>query len=131
MKNKVFIFVLLVVLSVNFSVKAGQTGQKEVREAESYFEKSRASLENGDAHMAVKYAEKAIFLRNDVVKYLDYFNVYDSLAEAYTIKGETGQAIKCYERSLELNPRSNNYEIDVYKQGRRNLEDLKKRESDK
>jgi tetratricopeptide (TPR) repeat protein len=265
---------------------SAQGNHEKNREAESYFEKSRASLKNGDAHMAVKYAEKAIFLRNDVVKYHvslgdacvlklqgipeserhlyakkikkafetavrldgnniaariglasfhlrapvswggnkeeakvqaaeilkldrlrghllfsniylvendvkkgeesaekayrlhldfkkkhpkknssfnrdilnsygyrflkerkidkaiklfkmnvtaypDYFNVYDSLAEAYTIKGETGQAIKCYERSLELNPRSNNYEIDVYKQGRRNLEDLKKRESDK
>jgi tetratricopeptide (TPR) repeat protein len=32
------------------------------------------------------------------------WNVYDSLAEAYAVKGEMGLAIKYYERSLELNP---------------------------
>jgi glyoxylase-like metal-dependent hydrolase (beta-lactamase superfamily II) len=36
------------------------------------------------------------------------WNVYDSLAEAYASKGETGLAIQNYERSLELNPDNQN-----------------------
>ena len=36
------------------------------------------------------------------------WNVYDSLAEAYAGKGETGLAIQNYERSLELNPDNQN-----------------------
>jgi len=36
------------------------------------------------------------------------WNVYDSLAEAYAVKGDTGLAIQYYERSLELNPDNQN-----------------------
>ena len=36
------------------------------------------------------------------------WNVYDSLAEAYAVKGEKGLAIQYYERSLELNPDNQN-----------------------
>jgi len=36
------------------------------------------------------------------------WNAYDSLAEAYAGKGETGLAVQNYERSLELNPDNQN-----------------------
>jgi glyoxylase-like metal-dependent hydrolase (beta-lactamase superfamily II) len=36
------------------------------------------------------------------------WNVYDSLAEAYAVKGETGLAIQYYERSLKINPDNQN-----------------------
>ena len=36
------------------------------------------------------------------------WNVYDSLAEAYAVKGEKELAIQNYERSLELNPDNQN-----------------------
>ena len=36
------------------------------------------------------------------------YNVYDSLGEAYQVKGETDLAIQNYERSLELNPANEN-----------------------
>ena len=34
------------------------------------------------------------------------WNVYDSLGEALAADGQTEQAIKAYERSLELNPKN-------------------------
>ena len=38
----------------------------------------------------------------------DAFNPYDSLGEAYMIKGENNLAIKNYEKSVELNPENTN-----------------------
>ncbi|MFC2092898.1 serine hydrolase [Bacteroidota bacterium] len=38
----------------------------------------------------------------------DAFNTYDSLGEAYMIKGEKNLAIKNYEKSVELNPENTN-----------------------
>ena len=40
--------------------------------------------------------------------YPESFNVYDSLGEAYLIKGEKEAAIRSYEKSLELNPGNEN-----------------------
>ena len=53
----------------------------------------------------------------NVREYPDAFNTYDSLGEAYMKKGETGPAIRNYERSLELNPATGN--------ARRMLEELR------
>lgn len=36
------------------------------------------------------------------------FNTWDSLAEAYMMKGDKEKAIKYYKKSLELNPKNNN-----------------------
>lgn len=44
-----------------------------------------------------------IFALN-VETYPEYANGYDSLAEAYAAKGDKKQAIKCYAKSLELDP---------------------------
>ncbi|HUU38846.1 MAG TPA: ankyrin repeat domain-containing protein [Candidatus Desulfaltia sp.] len=49
----------------------------------------------------------AIFKMN-VELFPESWNVYDSLAEAYAGKGDTGLAIQNYERSLELNPDNQN-----------------------
>ncbi len=38
----------------------------------------------------------------------DSANAYDSLGEAYLIRGDTDSAIRCYEKSLELNPSNSN-----------------------
>ena len=40
--------------------------------------------------------------------YPEGFNTYDSLAEAYAVKGDRELAIKNYRRSLELNPQNTN-----------------------
>jgi tetratricopeptide (TPR) repeat protein len=42
----------------------------------------------------------------NVEVYPDSFNVYDSLAEAYLIRGDRELAIKNYQTSLELNPKN-------------------------
>jgi tetratricopeptide (TPR) repeat protein len=48
-----------------------------------------------------------VFQRN-VQDYPQSFNVYDSLGEAYMKTGQKEQAIKNYEKSLELNPKNDN-----------------------
>ena len=49
----------------------------------------------------------AVFQLN-VESYPESWNVYDSLGEAYAVKGNTQQAIELYRRSLELNPDNTN-----------------------
>jgi CubicO group peptidase (beta-lactamase class C family) len=49
----------------------------------------------------------AIFKFN-IEMYPKYFNAYDSLAEAYMVKGDKDLAIKNYAKSLELNPKNIN-----------------------
>ena len=44
----------------------------------------------------------------NVELYPDSWNVYDSLAEAYMLKGEMETAAKLYMKSLELNPDNSN-----------------------
>ena len=43
--------------------------------------------------------------------YPESANVYDSLGEAYLLKGNTGLAIENYEKALELNPDSENARV--------------------
>jgi len=59
----------------------------------------------------------AIFKMN-VELFPQSWNVYDSLAEAYAVKGEKELAIRYYEKSLQLNPNNDN--------GKARLEALKK-----
>lgn len=59
-------------------------------------------LEKDEFHIAL-----AIFKLN-MEAYPDGFNTYDSYAEALMMKGDTAQAIKYYEKSLELNPDNDN-----------------------
>jgi predicted alpha/beta superfamily hydrolase len=57
-----------------------------------------------------------IFKQN-IKNYPNSFNVYDSMGEAYMIKGEKQMAIKNYEKSILLNPNNDN--------GKKMLEKLK------
>jgi len=65
------------------------------------------------------YLEGLHGVKKDVKKALEFFeynisnfpksaNVYDSLAEAYMIKGDKAQAIKNYKKSLKLDPNNQN-----------------------
>ncbi len=47
-------------------------------------------------------------LKLNVETYPEYANGYDSLAEAYMLKGDNEAAIKNYAKSLELNPKNTN-----------------------
>jgi predicted alpha/beta superfamily hydrolase len=52
-----------------------------------------------------KNVDKAIeFFKLNVTNYPDSANAYDSLGEAYAVKGEKALAIENFERSLKLNP---------------------------
>lgn len=51
----------------------------------------------------------------NVELYPDSYNVYDSLGEAYMLKGEKELAIKNYRKSLELNPKNSNAEAMIRK----------------
>jgi glyoxylase-like metal-dependent hydrolase (beta-lactamase superfamily II) len=49
----------------------------------------------------------AVFEIN-VERFPDSWNVYDSLGEAYAVKGDTEKAIELYRRSVEINPDNTN-----------------------
>lgn len=52
-----------------------------------------------------KNVDKAIqFFKLNVSNYPDSYNAYDSLAEAYKVKGEKALAVENLEKSLKLNP---------------------------
>jgi CubicO group peptidase (beta-lactamase class C family) len=55
-----------------------------------------------------KYDEAVAVLKLNVEAFPKSSNVYDSLGEAYMMKGERELAIKNYEKSLELDPRNTN-----------------------
>jgi predicted alpha/beta superfamily hydrolase len=60
--------------------------------------------------------DKAIeIFKLNVLNYPKSFNVYDSLAEAYMVKGDKSLAIKNYEKSLELNAENQNAKVQLEK----------------
>jgi predicted alpha/beta superfamily hydrolase len=72
----------------------------------------------GEAHVN-NLGYQMLYGMNDVKKAIAFFeynvanfpasaNVYDSLAEAYTVKGDTAQAIKYYNESLKCDPGNRN-----------------------
>ena len=60
---------------------------------------------------------KIDIFKQNIKNYPNSFNVYDSMGEAYMIKGEKELAIKNYEKSILLNPGNSN--------GKQMLEKLK------
>jgi len=69
--------------------------------------------------LSMKKNEEAIAVfKMNVETFPESWNVYDSLGEAYMIKGDKKRSIENYEKSLELNPQNTN--------GKNMLEKLKK-----
>ena len=57
----------------------------------------------------MKYVKRAIaFFEYNISSFPRSANAYDSLAEAYRVKGDKEQAIKYYKKSLELDPNNQN-----------------------
>jgi tetratricopeptide (TPR) repeat protein len=54
-------------------------------------------------------------LKLNAESYPESFNVYDSLGEAYMIKGNKEEAIFNYDKSLKLNPKNKNAEENIKK----------------
>ncbi|MEO8398679.1 MAG: tetratricopeptide repeat protein [Ignavibacteriaceae bacterium] len=59
-------------------------------------------LKNGNTDEAIKIFEL------NVESFPESANVYDSLGEAYIVKGDKENAKKNYEKSLKLNPKNEN-----------------------
>ncbi|MCJ7933354.1 MAG: tetratricopeptide repeat protein [Chryseobacterium sp.] len=55
-------------------------------------------LRSGNINRAIE-----VFL-NNTKNYPNFWNVYDSLGEAYMLKGNKKSAIENYEKSIQLNP---------------------------
>ncbi|HYJ46559.1 MAG TPA: serine hydrolase [Pyrinomonadaceae bacterium] len=63
----------------------------------------------GYALLSQKKLDEAIeIFRLNVEDFPNSWNVYDSLAEAYMIRGDKELAVKNYQKSIELNPKNNN-----------------------
>jgi CubicO group peptidase (beta-lactamase class C family) len=63
----------------------------------------------GYALLSKKMLDAAIeVFKLNVEAFPDSWNVYDSLGEAYALKGEKELAIKNYQKSIELNPKNEN-----------------------
>jgi tetratricopeptide (TPR) repeat protein len=61
----------------------------------------------GYEYLQAKRLKEAVeVFKLNVGAFPESFNVYDSLGEAYAASGEKGLAIKNYEKSLQLNPKS-------------------------
>jgi predicted Zn-dependent protease len=62
-----------------------------------------------------KIDQAIALLKLNAESYPESFNVYDSLGEAYMIKGNKDEAIMNYEKSLKLNPKNKNAEENIKK----------------
>ena len=89
-----------------------QSAERGVRELAQHADPAQLEAEvNGAGYvlMGIQKAEQAlaVFELNTRV-FPDAFNTWDSLAEAHMILGHDDDAIRNYERSLELNPNNTN-----------------------
>lgn len=66
-------------------------------------------------------------LKLNAAEYPKSWNVYDSLGEAYMKKGDNQLAIKNYEKALQLNPKSNEFEKKEYARQTKVLKELKEK----
>ena len=67
-------------------------------------------------------------LKLNVAEFPKSWNVYDTLGEAYSKKGENQLAIKNYEKALQLNPQSDEFEKKEYARQTEVLKELKEKE---
>jgi polyisoprenoid-binding protein YceI len=93
--------------------------EEDVENGIQEFRKMKAANEKGInsdtldtvAHMLLKEnkVDEAIqIFQENAESYPEDSNVYDSLAEAYAVKGDRVNAIKYYKKSLEMNPNNAN-----------------------
>jgi CubicO group peptidase (beta-lactamase class C family) len=99
---------------VNLLGGGGQSAESEVRELAASTDPGRVEAEvNAVGYMLLRAqrAEQAleVFELNTRV-FPEAFNTWDSLGEAHMVLGHDEDAIRSYERSLELNPNNTNAE---------------------
>ena len=93
----------------------------------------RNRLENninrlGYIYLNEKEYKKAIELfKRNVLLFPKSYNVFDSLGEAYKENGDIELAIQNYEKAARLNPRSNEYHRNVYRDELQTIKRLKGR----
>lgn len=92
-------------------VEAGLARYRELvalDSADVYFDENEFNL-LGYRYLGEQKVDAAIAVFEiNVERFPDSWNVYDSLGEAYGVKGETERAIQLYRRSVELNPDNGN-----------------------
>jgi tetratricopeptide (TPR) repeat protein len=92
-------------------VEAGLARYRELvalDSADVYFDENEFNL-LGYRYLGEQKVDAAIAVFEiNVERFPDSWNVYDSLGEAYGVKGDTERAIQHYRRSVELNPDNGN-----------------------
>ncbi len=94
----------------NFTAGLGKLGEDILKAKDKYFY-VEADI-NGFAYFLLQQQKQV----DDAVKLFELnaqlhpasWNVYDSLAEAYYVKGDKKKALSLYKKSLELNPQNEN-----------------------
>jgi len=77
-------------------------------DTEVYFDEAEFNL-LGYRYLGRDLVDEAIAaFQINVDQFPDSWNVYDSLGEAYAVKGDTTRAIELYRRSVEINPENVN-----------------------
>jgi glyoxylase-like metal-dependent hydrolase (beta-lactamase superfamily II) len=100
---------------VQEALRAGgrEAGEKKFEDLKAersryFFNERQFNSAGYDLLNSGRFEEAVALLKMTVELFPESWNVYDSLAEAYGIKGERELAIRNYERSLELNPNNQN-----------------------
>jgi CubicO group peptidase (beta-lactamase class C family) len=91
-----------------------QAAEGRIRELAASADPARVEAEVNAVGYVLLQGERAeqaleVFELNTRV-FPEAFNTWDSLGEAHMVLGHDGEAIRCYERSLELNPNNTNAE---------------------
>ena len=91
-------------------VKAAKASFKELQAAkgEYYFDEKEFNRIGYMLLSVEKVDEAAAIFQINVKMYPESWNVYDSLGEAYLMKGDYSKAVDLYEKSLEINPDNEN-----------------------
>ena len=90
-----------------------EAGLKKFAELKSqkdryYFNERQFNLAGYGFLNSGRVEEAVALFKMNVELFPESWNVYDSLAEAYAVKGETQLAIKNYDKSLQFNPDNQN-----------------------
>lgn len=73
---------------------------------------------------AKRYEEAVEIFRLNVAEYPESWNVYDSLAEAYLLKGDKENALKYYRQSYAKNPKNTDFEVRAAGNQKRVIDEL-------